>query len=71
MIWKITTLYGLGRPHGIRHSGITRVLDNSGGKIRMTQEFSLHKDPRTLMLYDDNCKDLAGEVSKLLDDDLK
>jgi integrase/recombinase XerC len=69
-IWKITTSYGLGRPHGIRHSGITRVLDKSGGNIRMAQEFSRHKDPRTLMLYDDNRKDLAGEASKLLDQDL-
>lgn len=69
-IWRITTSYGLGRPHGIRHSGITRVLDKSGGNIRMAQEFSRHKDPRTLMLYDDNRKDLAGEASKLLDEDL-
>lgn len=69
-IWKITTSYGLGRPHGLRHSGITRVLDKTGGNIRMAQEFSRHKDPRTLMLYDDNRKDLAGEASKLLEEDL-
>lgn len=69
-IWKITTSYGLGRPHGIRHSGITRVLDKSNGNIRMAQEYSRHKDPRTLMRYDDNRKNLAGEASKLLDQDL-
>lgn len=69
-IWRITTSYGLGRPHGIRHSGITRVLEKSNGNIRMAQEFSRHKDPKTLMLYDDNRKDLAGEASKMLDGDL-
>lgn len=69
-IWRITTSYGLGRPHGIRHSGITRVLEKSNGNIRMAQEYSRHKDPKTLMLYDDNRKDLAGEASKMLDGDL-
>lgn len=69
-IWRITTAYGLGRPHGIRHSGITRVLEKSNGNIRMAQKFSRHKDPKTLMLYDDNRKDLAGEASKLLEGDL-
>lgn len=69
-IWRITTSYGLGRPHGVRHSGITRVLDKSNGNIRMAQAFSRHKDLRVLLLYDDNRKNLAGEAGKLLEDDL-
>lgn len=69
-VYRITISYGLGRPHGMRHSGITEVLRKSNGNIRMAQEFSRHKDPKTLLLYDDNLKDLGGEASGLLEEDL-
>lgn len=69
-IWKITTSYGLGRPHGIRHSGVTEVLDKTNGNIRIAQAFSRHKNPKTLMLYDDNRKNLAAEGGKILEDGL-
>lgn len=69
-VWRITISYGLGRPHGIRHSGITKVLELSNGDIRMAQKFSRHKDPKTLIKYDDNLKDRAGEASGLLEEGL-
>jgi integrase/recombinase XerC len=54
------------RPHGLRHSSITRVLDLSGGNIRAAQRFSRHKDVRVLERYDDSVKDVAGELARQL-----
>jgi integrase/recombinase XerC len=42
------------RPHGVRHGAITAVLDLNGGNVRAAQQFSRHKDVRTLLRYDDN-----------------
>ncbi len=63
-VWRITRKYGLGHPHGLRHTAITQALDITGGDIRAVQRFSRHKDPRTLILYDDNRTDLGGEVAR-------
>ncbi len=63
-VWRITTKYGLGHPHGLRHTAITQALDITGGDIRAVQCFSRHKDPRTLILYDDNRTDLGGKVAR-------
>jgi len=60
---------GLGRavrPHGLRHQGITRALELTGGNLRMVQRFSRHKDANTLQVYDDNREDLAGRVAEML-----
>jgi integrase/recombinase XerC len=57
------------RPHGLRHSSITRVLDLSGGDIRAAQRFSRHKDVRVLERYDDNREDLAGQLARRLAED--
>jgi integrase/recombinase XerC len=60
---------GLGRavrPHGLRHQGITRALELTGGNVRMVQKFSRHRDANTLQVYDDNREDLAGRVAELL-----
>src|SRR5215210_4106092 len=60
---------GLGRavrPHGLRHQGITRALELTGGNLRMVQRFSRHRDANTLQVYDDNREDLAGRVADLL-----
>jgi integrase/recombinase XerC len=60
---------GLGRavrPHGLRHQGITRALELTGGNLRMVQKFSRHKDANTVQIYDDNREDLAGRVAELL-----
>lgn len=55
------------RPHGLRHTAITALLDHGAG-LRETQRFSRHADPRTLMRYDDNRTDIAGEMARTLSD---
>lgn len=69
-IWRIIKKHGLGHPHGLRHSGITEALDKTKGDVRAVQKLSRHKKLDTLMIYDDNRKDLGGEVSKMLDEDV-
>jgi integrase/recombinase XerC len=54
------------RPHALRHEAITRALDRTNGDVRTVQRFSRHADPRTLLLYDDRRRDLAGDVAKLV-----
>lgn len=54
------------RPHALRHQAITRALDATGGDVRTVQRFSRHADPRTLMLYDDKRRDLAGDVARMV-----
>ncbi len=58
---------GLGtvRPHGLRHASITAALD-AGRDVREVLRFSRHKDPRTLMHYDDSRKDMGGEVAAIV-----
>jgi integrase/recombinase XerC len=55
-------------PHRVRHSAITAYLDASGGDVRSAQSLSRHKDPRTLMIYDDNRQGLQGKATKALGD---
>ena len=57
---------GVVRPHGLRHAGITHALDLTNGDYRKVAKFSRHRDIRTLMIYDDNRTDLAGEVAALV-----
>lgn len=59
------------RPHGLRHSAITRVLDLNGGDIRKAQRFSRLKNLNHLLIYDDTRLDHAGEMADLLAEDLK
>lgn len=54
------------RPHGLRHQAITSALDLLGGDIRSVQRFSRHADPKTVMRYDDQRRDVAGDVAKLV-----
>jgi integrase/recombinase XerC len=54
------------RPHGLRHAAVTRALDLTHGDIRSVQRFSRHRDPRTLLRYDDNRRDLGGEIARLV-----
>jgi integrase/recombinase XerC len=58
------------RPHGLRHSGITRALELTNGNLREVQKFSRHKNANTIGIYDDNRVDLAGKVTKLLGADV-
>jgi integrase/recombinase XerC len=57
------------RPHGLRHAGITRALDLTGGDVRKVQRFSRHAKLETLLLYDDARRDDAGGVAKMLGED--
>lgn len=54
------------RPHGLRHAAITEALDATGGNVRVVQRFSRHAKLETLLVYDDNRQDLAGEVAQLV-----
>jgi integrase/recombinase XerC len=55
-------------PHRIRHSGITAALDATNGDVRKVQKFSRHADLNTLMIYDDNRRNIQGEITDLLAD---
>lgn len=68
-VWRIVRKYGLGWPHAIRHTAITEALDKTGGDVRKVQKFSRHKKTETLMMYDDNRRDFAGEISRMLDEE--
>jgi integrase/recombinase XerC len=57
------------RPHGLRHAGITTALDRTGGDVRAVARFSGHKKLDTLLIYDDNRRDLGGQVAGLVSDD--
>lgn len=54
------------RPHAMRHTSITAVLDATKGDVRMAQRLSRHADLRTLQKYDDNREDLQGKATTLL-----
>jgi integrase/recombinase XerC len=59
---------GLGRvwPHGFRHTGITEVLEATGGDIFAAAAYSRHKNIQMLQRYNDNIKDAgASSVEKL------
>ena len=58
------------RPHGLRHSAITAVLDATKGDVRKAQKFSRHASPTVLMRYDDARADHGGELARLLDNSL-
>lgn len=56
------------RPHGLRHSAITAVLDATNGDIRRTQKFSRHQNPAVLLHhYDDARTDFGGELTRELE----
>ena len=54
------------RPHGLRHTAITTVLDRNGGNVREGARFSRHKNLDTLGKYDDNRRDLRGQMASLV-----
>lgn len=59
------------RPHGLRHAAITAALDATKGDVRRVQKFSRHSSVQTVLTYDDNRKDLSGQVANELDQLLK
>ncbi|MHB8330766.1 MAG: tyrosine-type recombinase/integrase [Candidatus Dormibacteria bacterium] len=54
------------RPHGLRHAAITAVLDKNGGDLRKAARFSRHRSLDTLQMYDDNRRDLGGQMAELV-----
>ena len=54
------------RPHGLRHAAITAALEATGGNVRAVQKFSRHKDLNVLCVYDDNRKDVGGEIAQMV-----
>lgn len=58
------------RPHGLRHAAITTALDLTGGDVRAVQKFSRHAKVDTVIRYDDNRRDLAGDVASQVADSI-
>lgn len=54
------------RPHGLRHSAVTAVLDATNGDIRRARQFARHGSVEVTVKYDDNRTDGAGVSAKLL-----
>lgn len=65
-IGRMCNKYGLGHIHGIRHLAITEALELTNGNIVEVMKFSRHSDPKTVMIYDDNLKNVSGEISSKL-----
>jgi integrase/recombinase XerC len=59
-------LDGVISPHRLRHAAITQALDGTGGDVRRVKRFSRHAKIDTLLAYDDNRVDQAGEISTML-----
>lgn len=57
------------RPHGLRHQAITAALDATRGDVRSVRKFSRHAKLETLITYDDNRADLAGDVAAKVAED--
>jgi len=56
------------RPHGLRHGCITRILETTDGNVRIAQRIGRHAKLETLMRYDDNRRDDAGDAAQRLAD---
>jgi len=52
--------------HGMRHAGITKALDASGGDLRLVQAYARHADLRQLHRYDDGRRELFAKGAKLV-----
>jgi len=54
------------RPHGLRHAAITTALELTNGNFQSVSRFSRHANVQTVVKYDDNRLDLAGNISSLV-----
>jgi len=68
-IWKMVRARGKSigvviRPHGLRHSAITTVLDVTGGDIRRAAKFARHSKTDVTMRYDDRRDDVHRELGE-------
>jgi integrase/recombinase XerC len=66
---KLAKLKREARPHGLRHQAITRALDKTRGNVREVRKFSRHVKLETLIRYDDNRDDVAGNIARSLGED--
>jgi integrase/recombinase XerC len=57
------------RPHGIRHTAISRLLQLTNGNIAEAMGLSGHSDPKTLIAYDDARLELHQVAALKLDHD--
>ena len=57
------------RPHGLRHQAITSVLAKTNGNLEAGMKFARHANPKTTMVYNDNRRDVAGEMARLVAED--
>ena len=55
-------------PHGLRHAAITEALKLTNGNIRYACALSRHRNPQTLMVYDDARRSTAALVSNIVAD---
>jgi integrase/recombinase XerC len=72
MVRRLSRRAGLtreARAHGLRHQGITRALDKTGGNVRKVRTFSRHAKVETVMIYDDARKDEGGDITRMFDED--
>jgi integrase/recombinase XerC len=53
-------------PHQLRHAAITTALDRTGGDVRAVARFSRHRSVDVVAQYDDNRRDLGGEVAAMV-----
>lgn len=53
-------------PHALRHSAVTMGLEVTDGDVRAVQQLAGHANVTTTMRYDDNRRDIGGEVAKKL-----
>jgi integrase/recombinase XerC len=63
---RICKKHGLGHVHGLRHLAVTEALEVTNGNIAEVMKFSRHSDPKTVMIYDDNRKNVSGAISAKL-----
>lgn len=54
------------KPHGLRHQAITSALDAAKGNVAKVKKFSRHVNVNTVLIYDDNRNDDAGEIASMV-----
>lgn len=57
-------------PHGLRHAGITEALDRTNGDVRSVAKFSGHRSIQTVMTYDDDRRDMQGQIANQIGEGL-
>lgn len=71
MLVRVAARAGVDRvsPHQLRHSSITAALDKTNGDVRQVQKFSRHRNIQTVTIYDDQRRDVAGDIAELVSED--